>query len=144
MCVCVSCVHAAEADNNSIIKLDFICLVFSPLYLVLCIMDFVHSYKLKWKQLIGKDQARILVLQYGLSTSHIVITTYNSFFSFLIFWGYIKCCYFGHTVWHVCNSQSSWILSSIQLQVLMTRVVVFFCVSSYWPHIRKTEKLNLL
>lgn len=74
MCVCVSCIHAAEADNNSVIKLAFMCLGFFPLYLVLCIMDFVHSYKLKWKQLIGKDQAWILVRQYGLSTSHVVIT----------------------------------------------------------------------
>lgn len=41
------CVYAAEVDNNSVIKLHFTCLGFPPVYLVLCIMDFIHSYMLK-------------------------------------------------------------------------------------------------
>lgn len=65
------CVYAAGVDSSSVIKLHFMCLGFFPLYLVLSIMDFVHPYMWKWKKLTGKDAAKILVLQHGLSASNL-------------------------------------------------------------------------
>lgn len=118
---------------------------FFPLCLVLCIMDFIHSYMLKWKQPIDKDHAKFLVLQYGLSTSNLRELKSSSHRNFFVgFFLYIECCYFGHIVWHFCTSQLSLILSSIQPQVLMSRVVVFIVCLVTGLKLEKLKILNLV